>query len=99
MIREAVTRHFGVWREADGGADKVFDPLIGKNADAPTIVERRYHPTHAVGHLRFLECGALDDAGQPVQDLVPWTDVYFPTIRRSRIAASCARCRPSAGPI
>jgi len=78
MIREAVTRHFGVWREADGGADKIFDPLIGKNAAAPTTVHRRYRPTHAVGHLRFLECGALDDAGQPVQDLVPWADVYFP---------------------
>ena len=38
MIREAVTRHFGVWREAEGGADKVFDPLIGKDADAPTTI-------------------------------------------------------------
>jgi hypothetical protein len=78
MIREAVTRHFGVWREAAGGADKIFDPLIGKGAEAPVVVARRYHPTHAIGHLRFLECGALDDAGQPQQDLVPWTDVYFP---------------------
>ena len=78
MVREAVTRHFGVWREAAAGADKVFDPLIGKHAAAPIVVERRYHPTHAVGHLRFLECGALDDAGQPNQDLVPWTDIYFP---------------------
>jgi molecular chaperone DnaK (HSP70) len=78
MIKEAVTRHFGVWRESMGGADKVFDPLIGKDAPAPVVVERRYHPTHAVGHLRFYECGALDDGGQPVQDLVPWTDVYFP---------------------
>jgi len=78
MIREAVTRHFGVWREAEGGADKVFDPLIGKDAPAPVTIERRYHPTHAVGHLRFFECGALDEHGQPVQDLVPWTDIYFP---------------------
>jgi molecular chaperone DnaK (HSP70) len=78
MIREAVTRHFGVWREAEGGADKVFDPLIGKDLPGPLQVTRRYHPTHAVGHLRFFECGALDDHGQPVQDLVPWTDVYFP---------------------
>jgi molecular chaperone DnaK (HSP70) len=78
MIREAVTRHFGVWREAEGGADKIFDPLIGKDAPAPITVERRYRPTHAVGHLRFYECGALDPAGQPVQDLVPWTDIYFP---------------------
>ncbi|HEU4731559.1 MAG TPA: Hsp70 family protein [Kofleriaceae bacterium] len=80
MIREALTRHFGVWREADAGADKVFDPLIGKNTpgDAPIVVRRRYRPTHAVGHLRFLECGALDAGGQPVQDLVPWRDIYFP---------------------
>lgn len=80
MIREAVTRHFGVWREAAGGADKVFDPLIGKDrvADGAVVIERRYRPTHAVGHLRFLECGALDRRGQPVQDLVPWADIYFP---------------------
>jgi len=80
MIREALTRHFGVWREAEAGADKVFDPVIGKNTagDAPIIVRRRYRPTHAIGHLRFLECGALDDGGQPVQDLVPWREVYFP---------------------
>jgi len=80
LIREAVTRHFGVWREAADGADKVFDPLIGKDrgADGPLVIERRYRPTHAVGHLRFLECGALDAAGQPVQDLVPWADIYFP---------------------
>jgi len=78
MIREAVTRHFGVWREADSGADKVFDPLIGKHAEGPVVIERRYHPTHAIGHLRFLECGALDADGQPVHDLVPWTEVYFP---------------------
>lgn len=80
MISEALTRHFGVWREADAGADKIFDPLIGKNTagDAPIIVRRRYRPTHAIGHLCFLECGALDAGGQPVQDLVPWRDVYFP---------------------
>jgi molecular chaperone DnaK (HSP70) len=78
MIREAITRHFGVWREAEAGADKIFDPLLGKDSAAPTVVHRRYRPTHPVGHLRFLECGALDDAGQPVQDLVPWADVYFP---------------------
>lgn len=78
MIREAITRYFGVWREGDSGADKVFDPLLGKHAAAPTVVERRYRPTHAVGHLRFVECGALDASGQPVQDMVPWADIYFP---------------------
>ncbi|HWM84334.1 MAG TPA: Hsp70 family protein [Kofleriaceae bacterium] len=79
-VREAVTRHFGVWREAEGGADKVFDPLFDKDtaADGPLVVRRSYRPTHSVGHLRFLECGTLDDTGQPVDDLVPAADVYFP---------------------
>jgi hypothetical protein len=78
LVREAITRHFGVWREADHGIDKVFDPLLGKDTEAPITVERRYRPSHTIGHLRFLECGALDATGQPVQDCVPWTDVYFP---------------------
>jgi molecular chaperone DnaK (HSP70) len=78
MVREAITRHFGVWREADHGFDKVFDPLLGKDTAGPVTVTRRYRPNHTIGHLRFLECGALDRGGQPVQDLVPWADVYFP---------------------
>ena len=81
IIKEAITRHFGVWREAEDGSDKVFDPLLGKNTPVDRVdhvVHRRYRPTHTIGHLRFLECGALDHAGQPVQDLVPWVDVYFP---------------------
>ena len=78
MVREAVTRHFGVWREADHGIDKVFDPLVGKNAEGPVTITRRYRPHHTIGHLRFVECGALDRSGQPVQDLVPCGDVYFP---------------------
>lgn len=97
MIREAVTRHFGVWREADNGIDKVFDPLIGKNTEV-SVVQRRYRPTHAVGHLRYLECGALDPSGQPVQDLVPWTDVYFPydpaLAEEEQLAPSATTRRP-----
>lgn len=78
LVREAITRHFGVWREADHGYDKVFDPLLGKDTAGPVTITRRYRPSHTIGHLRFLECGALDRSGQPVQDLVPWADVYFP---------------------
>jgi len=93
-----VTRHFGVWREADAGTDKIFDPLLGKNSEGPIIVERRYRPTHAIGHLRFLECGALDASGQPVQDLVPWADVYFPydpsLARKRELAAAPNAHRP-----
>ena len=79
MVREAVTRHFGVWREGQGGADKVFDPLIGKDT-AAGVVERRYRPAHTVGHLHFVECGGLDARGQPVQDLVPCGEIVFPYV-------------------
>lgn len=30
-VREATTRHFGVWREADDGREKVFDPILSKD--------------------------------------------------------------------
>lgn len=99
-IREAITRHFGVWREGEAGDDKVFDPLLGQDTagEPPLTVRRRYRPTHAVGHLRFLECGALDGEGQPVQDLVPWADVYFPydpaLADRSELAALPNHRRP-----
>jgi molecular chaperone DnaK (HSP70) len=82
FVREAPTRMFGVWREADHGREKVFDPILGKadlpEADAPIVVERRYRPSHAIGHLRFLECSALDRDGQPSGDLVPWEEIRFP---------------------
>jgi hypothetical protein len=42
------------------------------------IVERRYRPSHAIGHLRFLECTALDGDGRPVGDLTPWEEIRFP---------------------
>jgi molecular chaperone DnaK len=99
-VREAVTRHFGVWREAEGGADKVFDRLIDKDtaAEGPLVVRRQYRPTHSVGHLCFLECGTLDDAGQPVDDLVPAADVYFPydprLADRDELARSPVERRP-----
>ena len=30
VLRERFTRHFGVWREAEGGRDVVFDSLFPK---------------------------------------------------------------------
>ena len=90
-VREATTRHFGVWREADDGREKVFDPILSKDAlpqdledardEAPDddawVVQRRYRPVHTVGHLRFLECTRLED-GRPGGDLTPWQELRFP---------------------
>jgi hypothetical protein len=82
FVREAPTRLFGVWREGDHGREKVFDPILGKTelpeAGASLVVERRYRPSHGIGHLRFLECSALDRDGQPTGDLTPWDEIRFP---------------------
>lgn len=82
FVREAVTRHFGVWREAEGGHEKVFDPIISRDTaqpdEAPLVIQRCYRPAHPVGHLRFLECTDLDDRGQPTGDLTPWEEIRFP---------------------
>jgi hypothetical protein len=83
LVREAVTRHFGVWREGEAGRDKVFDPILNKGffpeGEASGIeIERSYRPVHAVGRLRFLECTELGADGQPHGDLTPWCDILFP---------------------
>lgn len=83
FVREAVTRHFGVWREGDSGRDKVFDPIFAKGTLSDTgehVVERHYSPVHTVGHLRFLECSELGDHGQPAGDLTPWCDLFVPYV-------------------
>ncbi len=80
-VHEAVTRHFGVWREAEGGREKTFDPIFAKDAkadDGELVVRRRYRPRHTVGHLRFLECSEVDAEGGPAGDLTPWREVFFP---------------------
>jgi actin-like ATPase involved in cell morphogenesis len=82
-VREATTRHFGVWREADDGREKVFDPILSKDTlpaatDDALVVQRRYRPVHTVGHLRFLECTRLSEDGRPGGDLTPWQELRFP---------------------
>jgi molecular chaperone DnaK (HSP70) len=82
FVRETLTRHFGVWREADSGSRVVFDPIFAKdtaleNGHAIRAV-RRYRPAHNVGHFRFLECGALTLEGEPTGDLTPWEGICFP---------------------
>jgi hypothetical protein len=84
LVREAVTRRFGVWREADAGRDKVFDPILDpdlhvhQGGAGPIVVRRVYRPQHTIGHLRFLECGGLGEGGQPARDLTPCGEVRFP---------------------
>lgn len=82
FVREAPTRHFGVWREQDAGREKVFDPIIERrgsfSGSGVLRVERSYYPAHPVGLLRYVECTNLDDARQPTGEVTPWENVLFP---------------------
>jgi molecular chaperone DnaK len=82
-LSERLTRHFGVFREAHGGEDVIFDPILPKDvalpADGqpPLVVTRMYQAAHNVGHFRFVECSRLLD-GRPDGDVTPYDPVFFP---------------------
>ena len=83
-LRERFTRHFGVWREAEDGRSITFDILFEKDTPLPADGDdrlsrsRRYRPAHNIGHLRYLEGSRMDERGQPVGDMTPWDQIYFP---------------------
>ena len=41
-------------------------------------VSRTYRPVHNIGLLRYMECSALGEEGEPEGDIALWKDVYFP---------------------
>ncbi len=82
-LSERLSRHFGVFREAQAGADVCFDPIVPKGAQLPTagqppfVVTRTYRAAHNIGHFRFVECSRLRD-GRPDGDVTPYDPVFFP---------------------
>ncbi len=82
-LSERFSRNFGVFREAEAGADVVFDPIVCKDvalpADGqpPLVVKRTYRAAHNIGHFRFVECSRLVD-GRPDGDITPYDPVLFP---------------------
>ncbi len=82
-LSERFSRHFGVFREAQAGADVVFDPIVPKDAalpaDArsPLVIRRTYRAAHNIGCFRFVECSRMVD-GRPDGDVMPYDPVYFP---------------------
>jgi molecular chaperone DnaK len=82
-LSERLSRHFGVWREREGGGDVTFDPIFAKDTalpggeGAPLTAVRRYRAAHNVGHFRFLECGTILE-GRPDGDVTPWDEIRFP---------------------
>jgi molecular chaperone DnaK len=82
-LADCLTRHFGVWREAQTGAEVTFDPIFRKDTrlprrgETPLEAVRRYRSAHNLGHFRFVECGRIRD-GRPDGDVVPWDEIRFP---------------------
>lgn len=83
VLRDRFTRHFGVWREADGGRTVVFDPLFSKGTPLPApgepalVQSRQYTPVHNIGHFRYLECSQLSEDGRPAGNITVWDDIRF----------------------
>ena len=82
-LSERFSRNFGVFREAEAGADVVFDPIVCKDVSlpadgqAPLVVKRTYRAAHNIGHFRFVECSRLVN-GRPDGDVTPYDPVLFP---------------------
>ena len=82
-LSERFSRNFGVFREAEAGADVVFDPIVCKDVSlpddgqTPLVVRRTYRAAHNIGHFRFVECSRLVN-GRPDGDVTPYDPVLFP---------------------
>ncbi|MGO1228116.1 MAG: Hsp70 family protein [Brachybacterium sp.] len=81
-LTDRLSRGIGVFREADSGEGVTFDQVLTPEAPLPqtgsTSVTRHYTAAHNLGWFRYVEHPALDDAGEPRGDLVPFADVLFP---------------------
>ena len=77
-LTDTLSRTFGVFREAGGGEDIVFDAILtpDRPLDGAALV-RRYRAVHNVGHFRFVECDHLTD-GAPDGDVTPFAELRFP---------------------
>jgi molecular chaperone DnaK len=104
-LEDRLSRHFGVFRESEAGADVAFDAIFPKGTNlpgpgaAPVSVTRRYRAAHNVGHFRFLECTRLT-GGRPDGDVTPWDEVLFPFERslRGRALSTADVKRRAGGP-
>src|SRR5271165_4593004 len=90
VLRDQFTQNFGVWREADGGANLTFDVIfqrgvrLPRRGEEPLRIVRKYNPAHNIGHFRYLECGHLDGQGQPQGEISNWDEIrvaYDPYLR------------------
>jgi molecular chaperone DnaK len=84
VLREGFTRHFGVWRETDGGRSVCLDVLFPKGTplpatgEEPLVIERTYRPVHNLGHFRYIECSHRTEDSRPAGDIAIWDEIRFP---------------------
>jgi molecular chaperone DnaK (HSP70) len=84
QLREQFTENFGLWREADGGGNIVFDLIFPRGSKLPTLGEpalqkiRAYQPAHNIGHFRYLECSQVSAEGEPTGEITKWDEIRFP---------------------
>ncbi len=92
-LTERLTRHFGVFREAERGGNVSFDLIFPEGTPLPRpgdpalVAIRRYGAVHNVGHLRYLECTRMTE-GRPDGDVTPWEEILFPYERELRDRSS-----------
>jgi molecular chaperone DnaK (HSP70) len=83
-IKDRLTQHFGIWREADHGRNISFDVILEGGTELPAPGEpryrvvRAYRPVHNVGHFRYVECSSLGNDAQPSGEVLDWDEVRFP---------------------
>ncbi len=83
----------------------MLDVIFPKETTLPVKGEkikfvRRYHPAHNLGHFRFVECGSVDDHGQPTGDITVLDEIHFPftaELEKETLLSSISvqRTRPS----
>ena len=83
VLKESLTRYFGLWREGDDGEALIFDPIFQKDqtlpakGEQPIIYNRQYSPSHNIGIFRFQECSRIQD-GKPMGMVTVWKKIQFP---------------------
>ena len=77
-LRDVFTRHFGVWRETEGGERMVFDTIFPRGVSLPSSQTRCYESAHNIGHFRYLEAASVSEDGKPSGDITLWNDILFP---------------------
>jgi molecular chaperone DnaK (HSP70) len=109
QLSDRLSRHFGVFREGQGGQEVVFDEIFSRDTkvpgryDAPVVHRRVYRPMHNIGRYRFVECAQLDGSGVPLGDITAYNDVLFPFDRgvrdRRDLSGVPVRRMPHEGPL